>query len=113
MVDFKKRLVDVNASAKPIVPAEIYEKADRESDTGPLWPAQLTVLDEWHTSRRAERDVIVKMHTGQGKTLIGLLILQSKMNENPQPALYICPNGYLGATNGGSGKAVWNSLLHI
>ncbi len=95
MVDFKKRLVGVNASAKPIVPAEIYEKADRESDTGPLRPAQLTVLDEWYTSRRTERDVIVKMHTGQGKTLIGLLILQSKMNENPQPALYICPNGYL------------------
>jgi replicative superfamily II helicase len=95
MVDFKKRLVGVNASSKPIVPAEIYEKADRESDTGPLRPAQLAVLDEWHTSRRTERDVIIKMHTGQGKTLIGLLILQSKMNEQPQPALYICPNGYL------------------
>ena len=95
MVDFNKRLVGKNAGAKPVVPAEIYEKADRESDTGPLRPAQLAVLDEWHTSRRTNRDVIIKMHTGQGKTLIGLLILQSKMNENGQPTLYICPNGYL------------------
>ena len=95
MVDFNKRVSGSNAGVKPIVPADIYEKADRASDTGPLRPAQLAVLDEWHTKRRTERDVIVKMHTGQGKTLIGLLILQSKMNEKTQPALYICPNIYL------------------
>jgi replicative superfamily II helicase len=95
MVDFKKRVSGTSAGTKPILPAEIYEKADRASDTGPLRPAQLAVLDEWHKKRRAERNVIVKMHTGQGKTLIGLLILQSKMNEKAQPGLYICPNTYL------------------
>ena len=95
MVDFKKRVSGSSAGVKPIVPAEIYERADRASDTGPLRPAQLAVLDEWHTKRRADRDIIVKMHTGQGKTLIGLLILQSKINEQAQPALYICPNIYL------------------
>jgi replicative superfamily II helicase len=35
------------------------------------------------------------MHTGQGKTLIGLLILQSKLNEDIGPALYLCPNNHL------------------
>lgn len=35
------------------------------------------------------------MHTGQGKTLIGLLILQSKLNEDMGPALYLCPNNHL------------------
>jgi hypothetical protein len=39
MVDFKKRVSGSSAGAKPIVPAEIYEKADRASDTGPLRPA--------------------------------------------------------------------------
>ena len=34
---------------------------------------------------RSEMDVIVKMHTGQGKTLIGLLILKSKLNETGDP----------------------------
>jgi replicative superfamily II helicase len=95
MVDFNKRLVGGKATAKPLVPSEIYERADRESDTGPLRPSQLSVLDEWHTQRRKIRDVIIKMHTGQGKTLIGLLILQSKLNEQAGPALYICPNIYL------------------
>ena len=95
MVDFNKQLSGGGAGTKPIVPTEIYEKADRESDTGPLRPAQIAVLNEWHSKRRAERDVIIKMHTGQGKTLIGLLILQSKMNETEEPAVYICPNIYL------------------
>ena len=95
MVDFNKRLVGGKAIAKPLVPADLYEKADRESDTGPLRPSQLSVLDEWHKQRRQVRDVIIKMHTGQGKTLIGLLILQSKLNEQAGPALYICPNTYL------------------
>jgi len=95
MVDFNKRLSGRNADAKPVAPSEIYEKADRESDTGPLRPAQLAVLDEWSTKRRAARDVIIKMHTGQGKTLIGLLILQSKLNEQAEPAVYICPNNNL------------------
>ena len=37
----------------------------------------------------------MKLHTGQGKTLIGLLILQSKLNEERGPSLYLCPNNYL------------------
>jgi len=92
MVDFNRRLDPDGGGAKPIEPAEIWEKSDRESDTGPLRPAQISVLEEWHNNRRTDRDVIVKMHTGQGKTLIGLLILQSKLNELNEPALYICPN---------------------
>jgi len=35
------------------------------------------------------------MNTGQGKTLVGLLMLQSKMNENEGSALYLCPNNFL------------------
>ncbi len=95
MVDFNKRLSAAKNGPKPLIPGEIYEKADRESDTGPLRPAQIRVLDEWQNKHRATRDVIIKMHTGQGKTLIGLLILQAKLNENAGPALYICPNNYL------------------
>jgi replicative superfamily II helicase len=52
-------------------------------------------LKEWFTQRRELKDVIVKLHTGQGKTLIGLLILQSKLNQTGEPALYVCPNNNL------------------
>ena len=95
MIDFKKRLGDKKTSAKSLEPTQIYNTLDRHSDKGPLRPAQESILDEWHRTRRHQRDVIVKMHTGQGKTLIGLLILQSKLNEDIGPALYLCPNNHL------------------
>lgn len=94
MVDFSKRL-----SGKKIVavtdPVKLYDTLDRTHDKGPLRPAQEVVLEEWHKSRRDDRDVIVKLHTGQGKTLIGLLMLQSRINEKKEPVIYLCPNKFL------------------
>jgi len=94
VVDFTKKLART-AEKKPINPVEIYESLDRASDKGPLRPVQIAVLNEWHENRRAEKNVILKLHTGQGKTLIGLLILQAKLNEGNGPALYLCPNNFL------------------
>ena len=42
-----------------------------------------------------ERDLAIKMNTGAGKTLVGLLILQSCLNEHRGPALYVTPSPYL------------------
>ena len=95
MVDFNRRIQGPKRDAKRIVPSEIYENADRASDTGPLRPSQISVLDEWFAERRQLKDVIIKMHTGQGKTLIGLLVLQSRLHETGEPSLYICPNNNL------------------
>jgi replicative superfamily II helicase len=94
MVDFRKRIGKAGGT-KPLDPIEIYSGLDRASDKGPLRPAQLAVLQEWHAGRRGNRDTILKLHTGQGKTLIGLLILQSKLNEGKGPTLYLCPNNFL------------------
>lgn len=94
MVDFRKRL-GVGSGKQSSNPTEIYERLDRASDKGPLRPAQEAVLLEWAAKHRAAKDVIVKLHTGQGKTVIGLLILQSKLNEGAGPALYLCPDNYL------------------
>jgi replicative superfamily II helicase len=47
-------------------------------------------LTEWF-ERRKDRDVVIKLHTGGGKTLVGLLIAQSIMNESKEPVLYLCP----------------------
>ena len=94
MVDFKKRL-GKKAVARPLNPLEIYDFLDRASDKGPLRPAQIAVVKEWNECRRNERDIIIKLHTGQGKTLIGLLILQSRLNEDVSPAVYLCPNNFL------------------
>jgi len=81
MVDFSKKLGSVKTK-KPLDPTAIYDTLDRTSDKGPLRPAQEAILREWHEHRREERDLLIKLQTGQGKTLIGLLILQSRLNEN-------------------------------
>jgi replicative superfamily II helicase len=94
MVDFAKKL-GKKAEKKSTDPVEIYDSLDRASDKGPLRPAQIAILSEWQRDRRNEKNVILKLHTGQGKTLIGLLILQAKLNEGTGPALYLCPNKFL------------------
>lgn len=94
MPDFKK-LTTPRAAESRTDPVEIYGRLDRRSDTGPLRPAQAHVLTEWHARRRGDADVIVKLHTGQGKTVVGLLMLLSKLNEGLGPALYLCPNKHL------------------
>ncbi len=94
MVDFRKRLSQSKIEKK-INPIEIYESLDRRSIAGPLRPAQNKILSEWFESKRDLNDLIIKLHTGEGKTLIGLLILQSKINSGNGPCLFICPNKYL------------------
>ena len=79
MVNFKKRLAG-RKKKKPVDPVKLYNTLDRAHDKGPLRPAQLAVLTEWFDHHQASRDVIVKLHTGQGKTLVGLLILQARLN---------------------------------
>lgn len=94
MVDFKKRLSGKKMLA-PTNPVELYDTLDRAHDKGPLRPAQQAVLTEWHDSCGKQRDVIVKLHTGQGKTLIGLLMLQSRLNDDKGPVVYLCPDNFL------------------
>lgn len=93
-IDFKKRLKKSDSEIKKN-PIEIYEALDRKSITGPLRPVQKNILQDWYENRSDDKDLIVKLHTGAGKTLIGLLILTSKLNEKEGPCLYICPNKYL------------------
>ena len=94
MVDFKKHLAGTKAE-KPTDPVKLYDTLDRAHDKGPLRPAQLAVLGDWFANHQSTRDIIVKLHTGQGKTLIGLLMLQSRLNGKHGPVVYLCPDNYL------------------
>lgn len=80
---------------KPTDPIQIFDTLDRASDKGPLRDVQREILSKWYKEYRSKKDVILKLHTGQGKTLIGLLILQSRLNEKKVPVLYLCPNNFL------------------
>lgn len=96
MIDFKKKLNSAKIERKT-EPCELYSTLDRKSVAGPLRPAQEYILSEWYTNHRDDRDLVIKLHTGEGKTLIGLLLLQSMINSKNGPCLYICPNVYLTA----------------
>jgi len=80
---------------KKIHPVEIYNDLDRKAEAGPLRTVQEEILNNWFDNYQKKRDVILKLHTGQGKTLIGLLILQSLLNQGRGSCLYVCPNVYL------------------
>jgi replicative superfamily II helicase len=94
MIDFNQ-MVTGKVAGRPTDPVELYDTLDRSVDKGPLRPAQESVLREWHSARREEDSVLVKLHTGQGKTLVGLLMLQAQLNKNEGPVVYICPDNYL------------------
>lgn len=94
MIDFSKKL-STNTSIKKLDPIEIYNSLDRASDKGPLRLSQESVLKDWYINYINNKDVILKLHTGQGKTLIGLLILQSKLNASSKPVVYFCPSKLL------------------
>lgn len=94
MVDFSKHIAKKQI-IKDTNPIEIYNKLDSASDISELRPAQKEILTNWYNNYKDKLDTIIKLHTGKGKTLIGLLILKSKINSGEGPCLYLCPNRYL------------------
>jgi hypothetical protein len=93
MVDFKKLRAEA-ARAKAIDPLEIFRRQPKPPEINDLYTSQAEVLNEWN-KRRAERDIAIKLHTGGGKTLVGLLVGQSILNETGEPVLYLVPTKQL------------------
>ncbi|MGY3532291.1 DEAD/DEAH box helicase family protein [Bradyrhizobium sp. USDA 4452] len=94
MVDFKK-LRASKAKPAPIPPREIFHSLPKPAGINDLYASQAEVLDAWHLWRRTDRDVVIKLHTGGGKTLVALLMAQSIMNETGMPVLYLAPTNQL------------------
>jgi replicative superfamily II helicase len=93
MVDFKK-LRSKDHSINIIDPIEIFRRLPKPQGINDLYFSQAEVLNSWIT-RKNDKDIVIKLHTGGGKTLVGLLIAQSSMNELKKPALYLTPNNQL------------------
>lgn len=76
--------------ALPVDPIELFQKL-KVSDPGinDLWLAQGDALRKWHDNRLKD-DVGIVLNTGAGKTLVGLLIAQSLVNETRNKVLYAC-----------------------
>ncbi|MBE7184321.1 MAG: DEAD/DEAH box helicase [Methylobacterium mesophilicum] len=93
MVDFKK-LAASKSKPKPNNPREIFNSLPKPPGINDLYASQAEVLDAWYP-RRTDRDIVVKLHTGGGKTLVALLMAQSVMNELGEPAIYLAPTNQL------------------
>ena len=91
-----ENLFDLDDEKKPIEPDRIFSSLvkSNEQKYEYLRDVQTEILNEWFP-RRNEKDLIIKMNTGAGKTFVGLLILQSSLNEDKGPAVYVCPNEQL------------------
>lgn len=59
-----------------------------------LRDVQGEVLRNWYEVRQ-QRDAVIKMNTGGGKTVVGLLALKSCINEGIGPAVYVAADHYL------------------
>ena len=93
MVNFRQLISQKNQT--PVVePRKLFGTLQRQEGYEYLRDVQGDVLDEWY-DRRDARDLVIKMNTGAGKTLVGLVILQSRLNEGKGPAIYLCPDRYL------------------
>jgi replicative superfamily II helicase len=92
MVDFKK-LREQRKTTNPIKPYDIFKRLAPDG-INDLWHSQQVILNEWF-ERRTQKDLVIKLNTGGGKTIIGLLIAQSIVNETKGSVLYLCPTNQL------------------
>ncbi len=93
-LDFTK-LARGSASESATEPRRIFSALpSKAAKYGYARDVQSEVWQAWH-ERRRERDVIIKMNTGGGKTVVGLIALKSALNEGGGPAAYITPDVYL------------------
>ncbi|WP_036514520.1 DEAD/DEAH box helicase, partial [Nitrincola nitratireducens] len=92
MLDFGK--LNTGSSTNQTDPRKIFTTLKRDNRFKRPLDEQADVLDEWY-SRRTAKDLTIKMNTGGGKTVVGLLCLQSSLNENIKPAVYVTPDSFL------------------
>lgn len=91
-LDFGK--LNAGTTAKQTDPRKIFTTLKRDARFKRPLDEQSDVLDAWFERKNA-KDLTIKMNTGGGKTVVGLLCLQSSLNENIKPAVYITPDPFL------------------
>lgn len=77
-----------------IDPRDIFLTLDRSKAFAFPRDIQTEVMKEWF-EKRGQTDTVIKLNVGSGKTLVGLLLLQSSLNEEVSPAVYVAPDNQL------------------
>lgn len=92
-MSFKLNINQLNEKLE-IEPSKIFRNLKRSSTYAYPRDVQDQVWSDWFT-KKDKKNLVIKMNTGSGKTVVGLMILQSSLNELKGPALYVCPNNQL------------------
>ncbi|OBQ63294.1 DEAD/DEAH box helicase family protein [Mesorhizobium erdmanii] len=78
------------AGAKLTNPRDIFRaRPSGKSKIKELWQGQAKALDDWFA--KPDRNTLISMYTGAGKTLVGCLIAQSLLNQGRRNVVYACP----------------------
>lgn len=95
MIDYDALKNKLNTSSQITKPRELYLSMPNK-DPKFSYPrdVQAAVWDQWF-ERKGENDLVLKLNTGGGKTLVGLIILLSSIKEGVFPGVYVAPNDVL------------------
>ncbi|MCX6000461.1 MAG: DEAD/DEAH box helicase family protein, partial [Chloroflexi bacterium] len=88
MVDFG-RLVGKRQSLDARDLGKLFNSLDRQASHTSLRPVQEETVKKMQ-ARRSDRDLVLKMSTGAGKTAVALVYLKSYMTEMKRPGVYLC-----------------------
>ena len=87
MIDFKQ-LRKKRAEDEAIEPKIVFEGLRKPDNYDDLRNSQAEVLSDWFEKRNS-KNTLIKLNTGGGKTLVGLLIAISSARELKRGALYL------------------------
>ncbi|MDR2672498.1 MAG: DEAD/DEAH box helicase family protein [Coriobacteriales bacterium] len=93
------KMIDLSKIASPnrrlpLEPRDVFMSLTRDNQYAYPRDVQSEVWKQWFPKRDA-KNTVIKMNTGSGKTVVGLTILQSCLNEQKEPAVYVVPDSYL------------------
>jgi hypothetical protein len=93
-IDFSK-LKNTDSVDTVINPKDLFNILPNKNEKfSYLRDIQAEVIEKWFNQKES-KDNIIKMNTGSGKTIVGLLILKTSLNEGYGPAVYIVPDNFL------------------
>lgn len=89
MSGFFERLGTPDLAESTIDPKRLFRALPKPPGSPFVFPhdIQSEVRDNWF-GRREESDLVIKMNTGSGKIVIGLVILKSSLNEGRKVTLF-------------------------
>ncbi len=90
-----KNLTSASKSEAPATLKGLFDQLDRRTSHSTLRLVQLSAFQALD-AQRDERDIVLKLSTGSGKTVIGLVYAEMMRRRCPgEPSIFLCPTNQL------------------